>query len=170
MTISVADRKAAIQRVLVRLAEVCGDARNIRFGPADVAPAAPFPTTLDELEQARLIEQIVFSSNPEPYVLTLDGWYEAQRAAGLLDSNAFHERRGRVCAALKGAVAGRRDDALLRWDELAAIAGVPEGWLWNILEGQVLHRLDSRDRYWVRFEDGIVYVPTTFGQEPVDLD
>jgi hypothetical protein len=33
----------------------------------------------------------------------------------------------------------------------------------------VLHRLDSKHRYRMRFEDGAVWVPATFGQEPLDL-
>ena len=101
--------------------------------------------------------------------MTDEGWFQAQRAAGHFDSTEFNARRARVCAAMKVAVAGRRNDALLVWKELAASSGVPEGWLWNILQGDVLYRLDPKGRYKLRFEDGAVYVPATFGQEPVDL-
>lgn len=75
MTISVADRKAAMQRVLVRLAELCGDYRRLRFGPADLVPANPLPTTLAELEEAHLVKLVVFESGPEPYALTDEGWF-----------------------------------------------------------------------------------------------
>jgi hypothetical protein len=167
VTISVADRKAAMQRVLVRLAELCGDYRRLRFGPADLVPANPLPTTLAELEEAHLVKLVVFESGPEPYALTDEGWFQAQRAAGHFDSAAFNDRRARVRAAMKRAVVGRRDDALLRWDELASTSEVPEGWLWNILKCGVLHRLDRKRRYWMRFEDGVLHVPATFGQEPV---
>jgi len=64
MTISVADRQAAMQRVLVRLAELCGDSRNRWFGPADLISATPFRATVDELEQAGLVKRIAFDSDP----------------------------------------------------------------------------------------------------------
>jgi hypothetical protein len=169
MTISVEDRKAAIKRALVRLADLCGDAGGVRFGAADLVEASPLGTTIGELEEARLVEQVVFSSNPEPYALTMEGWFQAQRISGRFDSEEFHRRRGRLCAAMKRAVDGRQDMALLDCRQLAKDAELPEGWVWNVFEAQVLHRLDSKHRYRMRFEDGAVWVPATFGQEPVDL-
>ena len=53
VTISVADRAAAITRALVRLADLCGDARSIRFGEGDLVDAAPFRTTINELRAVR---------------------------------------------------------------------------------------------------------------------
>ena len=42
---------------------------------------------------------------------------------------------------------------------------LPGGWVWNVFEAQVLHRLDSKRRYQMRFEDGIViWVPATLGR------
>ena len=67
---------------------------------------------------------------------------------------------------MKRAVDGRHREAILDSAELAQSAGLPEGWVWNILEGQVLHRLDPLRRYSVRVENGLVYVPSTFGHEP----
>jgi hypothetical protein len=71
---------------------------------------------------------------------------------------------------MKRAVDGRQDMALLDCRKLARDADLPEGWVWNVFEAQVLHRLDPKRRYLMRFEDGLVWVPATFGQEPVDLD
>jgi hypothetical protein len=122
-----------------------------------------------ELEEARFVEQIAFSSNPNPYALTLDGWFEGQRVSGRFESEQFDLRRGRLCAAMKDAVKGRREEQFLECAKLAARAGLPEGWVWNVLEAQVLYRLDPKGRYHVRFENGFVYVPVTFGQEPVDV-
>jgi hypothetical protein len=170
MTIHVTDRAAAVKRALVRLAALCGDGRSIRFGEADLVEAAPLRTTLHELQDAGLIRQIVFSSNPEPYILTLEGWHQAQRISGRFDSEEFQRRRGRLCAAMKLAVDGRDDVVIIDYADLAHRAELPEGWVWNILEAQVLKRLDPKGRYLIRFEDGNVYVPATFGQEPVELD
>lgn len=167
MTINVDERKAAMLRALCRLADLCGDASGIDFGDKDLAPAEPLRTTLDELKGAGLIAQVVSLSNPEPFALTLEGWFTAQRVSGRFDSAEFHARRGRVCAAMKQATAGRNESAILDWRELAEAADVPDGWLWNVLDAQVLYRLDNKGRYWVRFEDGCVWVESTFGQEPV---
>ena len=56
MTIDIADRKEAVRRALVCLADLCGDARRISFGAADLVAANPFPTTLAELEATRCVE------------------------------------------------------------------------------------------------------------------
>ena len=170
MTISVEERKAAMKRALVRLADLCGDASGIRFGAADLVEASPLGTTIAELQEAGLVELVVFLSNPEPYALTTEGWFQAQRVSGRFDSEEFHERRGQLCAAMKRAVDGREDLALIDCRGLAREAGLPEGWVWNVFEAQVLYRLDSKQRYRMRFEDGVVWVPATFGQEPVELD
>jgi hypothetical protein len=167
VTIDKGARAAAMTRALKRLADLCGDARGITFGRADLIDAAPLGTTLAELEDAGYITLIAFLSDPNPYRLTIRGWVEAQRVSGRLESDEFDERRGRLCAALKRAVKGRDHEAILDYAELAQAAGLPEGWVWNILEGRVLHRLDPLGRYDVRFENGHVFVPPTFGQEPV---
>jgi hypothetical protein len=151
----------------VRLADLCGDGSGIRFGVADLVELG---TTMDELEEANFVEQVVFSSNPEPYAMTMEGWFQAQRVSGRFDSEEFHRRRGRLCAAMKRAVVGRHDATLVDYRKLAQDADLPEDWVWNVFEAQVLPRLDSKRRYRMRFEDGLVWVPATFGQEPVELD
>jgi hypothetical protein len=171
LTISVEDRSAAITRALVRLAELCGDARNLWFGEADLVAAAPLGTTIAELVDAGFVELKVMLSNPAPYVLTTEGWFQSQRVSGRLDSPDFHRRRGRLCGAMKRAVEGRQEMALLGCCALAQAAELLEGWVWNVFEAQVLYRLDAQGRYSMRFdEDGTVWVPVTFGQEPARID
>ena len=134
MTIDIGDRKAAVRRALVRLADLCGDARGIAFGEADLVPASPLPNTVAELEAAGYVKVIAFLSDPHPYALTLAGWLAAQRASGRLESEQFNDRRGRLCAALKATVKGRDHEVILEWRELAELAGLSEGWVWNILK------------------------------------
>jgi hypothetical protein len=170
MTISVDERQEALKRALVLLAELCGDFKSVRFGEQDLKPASPLRTTLSELKDAGLITQIaMLGTSQSPYMLTLNGWFEAQRVSGRFDSDEFNERRGRLCAAMKKAVAGRHQREILDWRALAKLAELPPDWVWNVLDAQVLNRLDSRDRYYVRFERGNVWIETTFGQEPVSL-
>jgi hypothetical protein len=170
MTVSAGERAAAMKRVLVRLSEMFWDEPRGTFGDADLVGTSPMTTTLAELEDKGFIELVAFVSNPQPYVLTSDGWFHAQRIAGRFDTEEFDARRGRLCAALKGTVKGRQDEALLDYQEVAQRANLPEGWVWNMLEGQTLHVLDPRGRYRLRFEDDLIYVPPTFGQVEVSLD
>jgi hypothetical protein len=170
MTISVEKRKAAMERVLVRLAEMFWDAPRGQFGDADLVGTSPLETTIAEMIGQGYVEETMFESNPQPYLLTQSGWYAALHIAGKLDSDEFDTRRGQLCAALKDAVKGRRDEAILDCREVARQANLPEGWVLNVLEGQTLYVVDMpKRRYWLRFEDGFVFVPATFGQEEVRL-
>jgi hypothetical protein len=65
--------------------------------------------------------------------------------------------------------AGRNERAIVDWRHLATEANVPADWLLNVLEAQVLHRLDPKGRYHVRFEPSNVWIEPTFGQEPVEF-
>lgn len=170
MTVDVDERKAAATRALTLLAGLCGDFRSIRFAEEDLAPAAPLRTTLGELKDAGLVKLAVQpGSSPHPYLLTLNGWYVAQNVSGRFDSEEFDQRRGRLCAAMKKATAGRNERAIVDWRHLAAEAKVPADWLLNVFEAQVLHRLDPKGRYHVRFEPPNVRIEPTFGQEPVEF-
>ena len=68
MTVSAEDRKSAIKRVLIRLAELCGDERGITFGETTLAEVSPLRTTIDELRERGLAKLIVMLSNPEGIV------------------------------------------------------------------------------------------------------
>jgi hypothetical protein len=73
MTISESIRKAAVKRVLVRLAEKFWDApMGSSFGDADLDGTSPLGTTLDELEDRGWIELVSFRGDPQPYALTYD--------------------------------------------------------------------------------------------------
>jgi hypothetical protein len=163
VTISASEREAAVIRVLQRLAELCGDERSVSFGTQDIEAARPLRTTIIEMKEQGLIKQVVMLSSPQPYMLTLDGWFEAQQVSARFDSDEFRKRKGRLCATMKAAVDGRDVTALMDWRELAEAANVPRGWLWNLLETQVLYQLDPKGRYRLRFEQGIVWITPTFG-------
>ena len=159
-----------MRRVLVRLSEMFWDERRGTFGEVDLVGTSPLATTLAEMQDKALCKLIMFLSNPQPYELTTHGWFTAQRVAERFDTDEFDGRRARLCAALKDAVKDRRDEALLDFREVAQRASLPVGWVWNVLEAQTLYQLDPHGRYWLRFEEGIVFVPTTLGQVEVSLD
>jgi hypothetical protein len=55
-------------RALSHLADLCGDARWLRFGEEDLAAAEPLRTTLGELKEAGLIKQVVMLGSSRPAV------------------------------------------------------------------------------------------------------
>jgi hypothetical protein len=173
VTISEPKRKAAITRVLVRLAEKFWDEQRGYFGDADLDGTSPLGTTLDEMKDMRWIELVHFlPGNSQPYALTVRGWSQAQDVAGHFKTDDFADRRGRLCAALKATIKlkGRGDESMVDYREVALAAAVPDGWVWNILESQTLVSLDFDRNYNVRFEGGNVTVPSTFGQLYVRFD
>jgi hypothetical protein len=154
---------------MILLAELSRDSRGFRFGELDLIPAEPLATTLAELKSQQLVELAVQNS-PQPWRLTLNGWLCAQRVAGYFDSDAFNERRGRLCAAMKKMVKGRQGDVFASEQQIADEAGLPPDWVWNVLRGEVLRIVDPMKRNEFRFQQGSVRIPLTFGQEPVNLD
>jgi hypothetical protein len=92
MTISVEDRKAAIQRVLLRLSEMYWESPPGFFDEADLQDTALFETTLTEMREAFLLEE-----HPPLYRLTAHGWFMSQRQVGRFETPEFEHRRGTLC-------------------------------------------------------------------------
>jgi hypothetical protein len=135
-----------------------------------LAQAKPLQTTIADLKDSGYIKQVAqFGSSDVPFLLTLEGWFKAQEVSGRFASAEFDERRGRLCATLKGFIAGRHARAIVHIDRVVAESGLPFDWVWNMLEARVLRRLDPKGRFDVRFESRNVWIEPTFGQEPIDL-
>jgi hypothetical protein len=170
MTVSANDRRDAVRRALIWLAEECGDQKSIRFGEQELAPAGPLRTTIVDLKDAGYIKQVAqFGSSATPFLLTIEGWFKAQEVSGRFASAEFDERRGRLCAALKSFIDGRHAFAIVHIDHVVAKCGLPFDFVWNMLEARVLPRLDPKGRFDVGFENRNVRIEPTFGQEPIDL-
>jgi hypothetical protein len=119
MTLSPAERRAAIDRVLTLIAERWGDADLLfHLGARTIAAARPMRTTLEELKDKGYIKRAV-SGDDEPYELTPEGWFEAQKVSGRFASAEFDERRARLFSAMKRLVDGRDREVLVGWRELA---------------------------------------------------
>jgi hypothetical protein len=103
------------------------------------------------------------------YVLMKLGWFEAQRISGYFEIPEGMERLSRLLAALKDAVKGRREKALVECEEIALAANLPEEWVRNMVESQALACLHPERSYWLSVDDGLIAVPPTFGQEIVEL-
>ena len=167
MTISTTDRRRDFLRTLVVMVTVVADraVMHVRFEPGQKPVEATLPTTWDELQQRGIVSDKSTLTRPQ-YSLTPDGW-----ADGLVSRppDDLQERCGRLAAALKQVVKGRELDGFTVLKDLASAAELPDGWVCNAVQGNLLDlRFPSSGFYLRGFEDGFVchlQVPRTFGLE-----
>jgi hypothetical protein len=125
-------------------------------------------TTWDEME-ARGFVEVVNRWNGNTYILSGYGWYVAMKASGQTDDPEFRKRLG-VVAVLKGAIKGRRDDAVMEIDDVATKSGLPEDFIYNVIESRIIDREFNRHGAWwhPQFKPGTtIKVPVSFGSEPL---
>lgn len=167
MTISVADRRQDFLDTLLITVATVGDGLvlDFEFTPGKPPTKSTLLTTWDELLQRGFTTDM--SSPVEAhYQLTARGWVQGT----LVDPPAtLDEWCGRLAGSLKACVRGRQHDGLTVLKDLVDDCGLPEGWVWNAVEGDLLaRRFPGRGYHLPRFMDGIachLQVPRTFGQE-----
>lgn len=98
--------------------------------------------------------------------MTPAGWVSALLMREPAD---LEQRCGRLAAALKRLVKGRGSDGFTVLKEIVTASVLPEGWVWNAVQGNLLdRRFPNSGFYLAGFEDGIaclLRVPRTFGLE-----
>ncbi len=116
------------------------------FFDGDEEPfSAVHPTTWRELERRELVRPWTFNR----YGLTGPGWIAALKTAGQFDSRELKENAGRLSAALKGRVEGRKTDALVQREELERETGLPESLVYDAIDSHLLlHLFNRRDAQW----------------------
>jgi hypothetical protein len=130
---------------------------------ADMQPfSAILPTTWRELERRGCVTGWGFNR----YDLTAEGWLEGLRATGQLGGQDIKQKAGKLAAALKSRVEGRKQDEWVRLQELASETGLPEGWIFNAIDSRLLMELFGiHDASWDpndRMKNSIL-VPLDFG-------
>jgi hypothetical protein len=124
-------------------------------------------TTWGELARQDHVE-IVGASQ---YRLTAKGWLVGLEATGMGKSDEYQHRLGRVIAAMKGHVKGRKDSAIVPLNQLATESGEPEGWIFNIIDSRSSSTGNQRTGAgWYEGARGrLVEIPVDFNLEPVDI-
>jgi hypothetical protein len=136
-----------------------------------VYPDAPefegiYNTTWTDLED-RLFLQGFHGLNFSHYQLTGYGWLGAITVTGEIETPEFKEKLGRLSSALKAKVKGRGADALTNEQGLAAETGLPEGWIYNVVESEIWKY--HLNRVGPKMDDSktCIWVPIDFGMEPL---
>jgi hypothetical protein len=169
MTIGRQEREENQRRAFAAMLDAMGD--NAFDTTLFDATSGPFGeilrTTWEDLIHAGSIESI--SANV--YRLTPKGWLAAVELSGAAKSALFVERLGRVLAAMKANVKGRRDSKTVDLQTLAAESGEPEGFIFNIIESRASSSEGKRRgaRWLERAHARLVTIPGDFNMEPVDV-
>lgn len=169
MTVSRDERLENARSVLVAMRKKLGEQAVWRelFAPDDELFRDVFTTTWKFLvERGRVKAHYTIAS--ADYELTGFGWLEAIEATGEIDSPEFQERFGRLCAALKRRVKGRREEGSVGLEELANETNLPEGWVYNVIEsrlwelryGRVGAEFDDADHF-----RNTVWIPIDFNMD-----
>ena len=164
MTLSNQARTENMAVALKLLLEHLGD-RAIYMGEVlgdDPAFTSIYRTTWEELADQGLVIARP-GLNWCRYELTGDGWLEALKLTGQLDSPEFQERFGRLNATLKSFIErNTSQEGFEQVHVVAAKAAVTEAWLYNILESHIWEK--EQNRCGARFDDSktMVTIPIRF--------
>lgn len=165
MTLSKAERSENIELALqLMMGELGEHAINELFFEIGKPPYENiYPTTWQHLEAQYFIEpRDTFGARYRR--LTGLGWLEGLRITGLLEAEKTKQMVGKLMAELKRSVDGRQDEGLVDIHRIVADAGVPFGFVFNVIDSDYVDRVLGRK--------GAVWHPQAHGQlikVPVDL-
>ena len=166
MTHSNEKRQQNCKDALERMLRVLGDdaVGETVFNPKDKEFENIIPTTWTDLCDEKWVEK---AEAPGHYRLTGLGWLQALKITGRFSEDEFGGRLSRTFASMKSYVKGRGGPALVRLRELAKKAGVPEGWLFNVIESRLIEEFHGRKGpHW---DKSMVFIPAEFDMVPLEL-
>jgi hypothetical protein len=120
-----------------------------------------YPTTWKELVRRGLVKEWTFNR----YRLTGHGWISALKVSGKFDSQELRENAGKLSAALKKRVEGRRADGSVTRGELQNETGLSEGFIYNAIDSHLLYHLfNCHDAHWAADDEmkNYIEVPLEF--------
>lgn len=154
--------REALEMMLERVADESVD--DVLFTSKDFEGI--LTTSLDELQSWNFIEAVLPTTE---FSLTGHGWTAALLVTGANSEKAFEQRIADLFSAMKRRVKGRHESKVVRFQTLVEETGLPEGWIFNIIEGKYMEEVCKRNgASWVK-KGRLVLVPAGFGAEPSDL-
>jgi hypothetical protein len=169
MTLSRNSRLENMDLALVTMNNLLGERPMLAkyFSPEQAEFVAVYETTWKELEDRRLVHGSHTLSSGSSYRLTGLGWLRAISSTGEIETAEFKARLGCLSAALKALVKGRRQRSLTNPKTMAEQTGLPEWWIFNIVESRIWEK--HLKRVGPDFDDSrsIIWVPIDFGMEPL---
>lgn len=169
MTISEKDQKEnlelAFRLMMVQLAD--SPILQTFFNPSADPFTGVLQTTWKELCQQGWLKELQLYGQLR-YRLTGSGWLEGLYRTRAGEDRMFLDRLGQLSATLKAHVKGRRADVTVEFSTLVKEAGLPEGWVSNVLESSAFEKLQRRrGPSWD--ERGIlVRIPLNLGMQLLD--
>jgi hypothetical protein len=162
-------RRADALALLNHLFTILGD-RAIDctlFDCSDPTYAAVQNTSWNEL----CSEGLLIKKTDSLYVLTAKGWSEALIRAGIISTAAFNQRIGQLAKSLKDQVKGRHHSAIIPFDAVVQVSGLPSGWVFNAIESHIISQVHGKqDASWIDGSPGrLVDIPRDFGLTEIDL-
>jgi hypothetical protein len=101
--------------------------------------------------------------------LTGRGWTAALLVTRARLEKAFEDRIANLFSTMKRFVKGRHEPAAVLFRALVEQTGLPEGWIFNIIEGKYMEEVCKRKgASWIK-TGRLVLIPSSFGAEPSDL-
>lgn len=125
------------------------------------------PVTWDELKKRYLIRE---TNSRYMFTLSGPGWIEGLKLRDEFDTAEMKAMTGKLCAALKDRVKGRQYEALVHVAQLAADSGLPEAFIRNAIESDLIHeQFGTEGAAWASYEDRgkLVRIPVGFGTPPL---
>jgi hypothetical protein len=113
------------------------------------------PTTWRALERKRLVK----GSSYNRFKLTASGWIAALKVTGSFDTPEMKDKAGRLAAALKRQVDGRKHDGSVERSELAQETGLEESFIYDAIDSHLLRHLFGRiDAHWATDDQNNNYI------------
>lgn len=168
MTISKEKRMEDLEKALMLMLEQIGDRRlnSVPFKLGELPFDTILPTSWPTLEQYGWITITRYFGGAGHFRLTGHGWLTAMRAGGHTDTEHFNQKLGLLMKTLKAKVDGRSRIALVRVAEVAATSGLPEAFIWNIIESDAITVLKDRESAdWAGSGSNVIKIPIGFGQQ-----
>ena len=168
MTLLKTERSENIELALqLMMGELGEHAINELFFEIDKPPYENiYPTTWQHLEAQYFIEpRDTFGARYRR--LTGFRWLEGLRITGLLEAEETKQMVGKLMAELKRSVEGREGEAIVDIHSIVREAGVPFGFVFNVIDSNYVDRvLGRKGAVWHPQARGqLVKVPVDFGMD-----
>jgi hypothetical protein len=122
-------------------------------------------TTWRELLDDGLIDDTFSAIGHPRFRLTPAGWLRAMLLSDTVDTLECRDRCTRLARALKEVVKGRDShfDEFTSDREIAAVTGLPIGWVFNAVDSRLLGVVFPKDRWDASIDGRTIRVSPTFG-------
>jgi hypothetical protein len=138
---------------------------EVAVEPSDPGFDNALTTTWRELLDDGLIDDEFSTHGGPAFRLTPAGWLRALLISGTADTPECRDRCARLARALKSVIKGRAShyDEFTSEDEIAEVANLPVGWVFNAVRSRLLTVVFPKDRWDATIDKCLIRVSPTFG-------